>query len=276
MLWRLRTGALWRDLPERYGPWQTVYERFARWETDGTWAKLLEHVQVKDDAVGAVEWTVSVDSTINRAHQHAAGARKKGPGSEQTGRSATSDAWPGAGQIPRRIEHQGPPRGRRPRPALGHRRYPGQVNDSTVFDTCWTRCACPARLQAVLVAGPRRSSPTRRIRHGPSGQAYGAAASERSSLNDPTRSPTDNAEDRPAGGRRPSIQSSTRPAMWSNDASAGSNSSGPWPPASTNWPPATWPVSDSPRSSSGSVKRDRFVRHDLAPLHAVRPGEGVV
>ncbi|KUN16761.1 transposase [Streptomyces corchorusii] len=78
VLWRLRTGARWRDLPERYGPWQTVYERFARWERDGTWARLLEHVQVRDDAVGAVEWTVSVDSTINRAHQHAAGARKKG------------------------------------------------------------------------------------------------------------------------------------------------------------------------------------------------------
>ncbi|SBV02534.1 Putative transposase of IS4/5 family (DUF4096) [Streptomyces sp. MnatMP-M77] len=82
VLWRLRTGAPWRDLPERYGPWQTVYERFARWEADGTWAKLLEHVQVRDDAVGRVEWTVSVDSTINRAHQHAAGARKKG---SQTG-----------------------------------------------------------------------------------------------------------------------------------------------------------------------------------------------
>ncbi|WP_434092479.1 IS5 family transposase [Streptomyces flaveolus] len=78
VLWRLRTGAPWRDLPERYGPWQTVYERFARWEADGTWAKLLEHVQVRDDAVGRVEWTVAVDSTVNRAHQHAAGARKRG------------------------------------------------------------------------------------------------------------------------------------------------------------------------------------------------------
>ncbi|MFJ6038008.1 IS5 family transposase [Streptomyces ardesiacus] len=78
VLWRLRTGAPWRDLPERYGPWQTVYERFARWEADGTWAKLLEYVQVRDDAVGRVQWTVAVDSTVNRAHQHAAGARKRG------------------------------------------------------------------------------------------------------------------------------------------------------------------------------------------------------
>lgn len=77
VLWRLRTSAPWRDLPERFGPWQTVYERFARWEADGTWTRLLVE-QVRDDSVGAVEWTVSVDSTINRAHQHAAGARKKG------------------------------------------------------------------------------------------------------------------------------------------------------------------------------------------------------
>ncbi|GGP97829.1 transposase [Streptomyces roseolilacinus] len=78
VLWRLRTGAPWRDLPQRYGPWQTVYERFARWEADGTWARLLKHVQVRDDAMDRVEWTVAVDSTINRAHQHAAGARKRG------------------------------------------------------------------------------------------------------------------------------------------------------------------------------------------------------
>lgn len=78
VLRRVRTGAPWRDLPERFGPWQTIYERFARWEADGTWARLLEEVQVRDDSVRAVEWTVSVDPTINRAHQHAAGARKKG------------------------------------------------------------------------------------------------------------------------------------------------------------------------------------------------------
>ncbi|MFC0557380.1 IS5 family transposase, partial [Planotetraspora thailandica] len=78
ILWRLRTGSPWRDIPERYGPWQTCYERFKRWDEDGTWARLLEQMQVKDDSVGNVEWTVSIDSTIARAHQHAAGARKKG------------------------------------------------------------------------------------------------------------------------------------------------------------------------------------------------------
>ncbi|ACZ83288.1 hypothetical protein Aros01_08773 [Streptosporangium roseum] len=78
ILWRLRTGASWRDIPERYGPWRTCYERFKRWDEDGTWARILEDLQVKDDSIGTVELTVSIDSTIARAHQHAAGARKRG------------------------------------------------------------------------------------------------------------------------------------------------------------------------------------------------------
>ena len=63
ILWRLRTGAPWRDLPSCYGPWQTCYDRFVRWRRDGTWDRLLAHVQTKSDAVGEVEWEVSVDDT---------------------------------------------------------------------------------------------------------------------------------------------------------------------------------------------------------------------
>jgi transposase len=76
ILWKLRTGAPWRDLPERYGPWQTCYDRFVRWQQDRTWDRLLANTQTKSDAVGeVVEWEVSVDDTVVRAHQHAAGAR---------------------------------------------------------------------------------------------------------------------------------------------------------------------------------------------------------
>ncbi|MFD7507730.1 IS5 family transposase [Streptomyces sp. NPDC059853] len=89
ILWKLSTGAAWRDLPERYGPWKTVYERFRRWSADGTWDRLLAHVQQHSDAIGEVDWSiVCVDSTIVRAHQHAAGARKGGPWTgEALGRS---------------------------------------------------------------------------------------------------------------------------------------------------------------------------------------------
>ena len=77
ILWRGRTGAPWRDLPERYGPWPTVYDRFVRWRRDGTWDRLLAEVQTRSDAVGEIVWEVGVDSTSVRAHQHAAGARKR-------------------------------------------------------------------------------------------------------------------------------------------------------------------------------------------------------
>ena len=77
ILWKLRTGAPWRDLPERYGPHQTCHDRLVRWRRDGTWERLLAHAQAKSDAAGEVEWEVSVDSTVARAHQHAAGARRR-------------------------------------------------------------------------------------------------------------------------------------------------------------------------------------------------------
>jgi transposase len=79
VLYRVRTGVQWRDLPERFGPWETVYKRHRRWSADGTWAMLLSRIQAAEDAAGQIDWDVSVDSTAVRAHQHAAGARKAPP-----------------------------------------------------------------------------------------------------------------------------------------------------------------------------------------------------
>ncbi|WP_436849109.1 IS5 family transposase [Streptomyces atriruber] len=71
---RLGTGVQWRELPERFGPWKTVHKRHVLWSADGTWKMLLRHVQAAADAGGDIDWNISVDSTIARAHQHAAGA----------------------------------------------------------------------------------------------------------------------------------------------------------------------------------------------------------
>ncbi|MBW5252073.1 transposase [Streptomyces sp. P01-B04] len=68
-----------RNLPERFGPWETVYRRHRRWPADGTWQMLLSKVQAAEDAVGRIDWDVWVDSTVVRAHQHAAGARRAPP-----------------------------------------------------------------------------------------------------------------------------------------------------------------------------------------------------
>ena len=75
VLWIARTGSPWRDLPPELGYWHAVYMRFRRWETRGVWKKLWEALQAKE-FVGARR--LFIDSTTVRAHQHAAGAPKKG------------------------------------------------------------------------------------------------------------------------------------------------------------------------------------------------------
>ncbi|WP_425293481.1 IS5 family transposase [Micromonospora cremea] len=75
--WRVRVGSPWRDMPECYGPWQTVYGLFRRWQRAGVWQRIVTGLQTRADAAGLITWEVSVDSTIARAHQHAAGARTR-------------------------------------------------------------------------------------------------------------------------------------------------------------------------------------------------------
>jgi transposase len=72
IVYRYRTGIPWRDLPrEEFGPWQTVWKRHRRYAADGTWDRVLARVLAEADAAGRVDWSVSVDATITRAHQHA-------------------------------------------------------------------------------------------------------------------------------------------------------------------------------------------------------------
>jgi transposase len=70
--WRFRTGAPWRDVPERFGHWNSIYQRFSDWSADGTWSRVLATVQGAAASRGELEWTFSVDSTITRVHQHGA------------------------------------------------------------------------------------------------------------------------------------------------------------------------------------------------------------
>ena len=77
-------------------PWETVYKRFARWQTDGTWARIEAPARVQADAAGELDWDAQIDSSVIRAHQHAAGARKRG---SRRSRQAGSRRWgaPGVG-----------------------------------------------------------------------------------------------------------------------------------------------------------------------------------
>ncbi|MCQ8831675.1 IS5 family transposase [Streptomyces malaysiensis] len=75
---RVRTGIPWRDIPVEYGPWGRVYDLFRRWQRNGTWQRIFTELQARADAKGLITWDINVDSTIVRAHQHAAGAPKGG------------------------------------------------------------------------------------------------------------------------------------------------------------------------------------------------------
>jgi transposase len=88
ILWRLRVGAPWRDVPARYGPQQTCYDRFVRWRRDGTWDRLLALVQATADAAGELDWAICIDATVVRAHQHAAGARRNPSKADRAAKAA--------------------------------------------------------------------------------------------------------------------------------------------------------------------------------------------
>jgi len=71
IIYRYRCGIAWRDVPAVFGPWQTIWTWHRRLAATGTWDVLLSRLVAAADAAGQVDWSVSVDSTIARAHQHA-------------------------------------------------------------------------------------------------------------------------------------------------------------------------------------------------------------
>jgi transposase len=113
ILWRLNTGAPWRDLPDRFGPWQTVYDRFAKLRRSGRLDQIIEGLQLRLNQAGLIDPDLfCIDGTNTRAARAAAGAREK--------KSAARGAGgPRLGPVPRRVRDQGPPGLRRPRPAAG-------------------------------------------------------------------------------------------------------------------------------------------------------------
>ncbi len=93
LLWLAKTGAPWRDLPERFGPWRTVATRFFRWTRSGLWERILAELRRLADAAGRIDWEAHmVDGTNVRAHRCAAGGKGGGCARRWVARAAASAA----------------------------------------------------------------------------------------------------------------------------------------------------------------------------------------
>src|SRR4051812_33580376 len=148
---RTRTGCPWRDVPERYGTWQSIYGLFRAWQLAGRWTAILTGLQALGEEAGAIEWVVSVDSTINRAHQHAAGARRH-PEAQRTppaGEPADHALGRFRGGLSTRV-HLAVEQGRK---TLATVLTPGQAADGPQFTAVLGRIRVPRR------SGPGRPRP---------------------------------------------------------------------------------------------------------------------
>jgi transposase len=133
--WKYRTGSPWRDLPDELGSFQTAHKRLLRWAVDGTWQRIFAAALAVADGADDIGWTVSVDSTVCRAHQHAAGARKRGasiePNDHALGRSR--------GGLSTKIHLASDSRARR----LALHVTAGQAGDAPAFEEVMARIRVP-------------------------------------------------------------------------------------------------------------------------------------
>jgi transposase len=155
-------------VPACYGPWQTVYGLFRRWQRDGTWDQVITRLQAAADAAGRICWQVSVDSTVCRAHQHAAGARKDGgaqrePPGGRTAEPADHGLGRSRGGFSTKV-HLACEQGQKP---LAIVVTGGQRGDAPQFT---------AVMDAISVARPGRGRPRKRPRRVLADKAYSARA----------------------------------------------------------------------------------------------------
>ena len=95
IVWLDRTGVPWRDLPGQFGPWATLASRFYRWRRQGMWDRVLQALQADADARGELDWLLHfVDGSVVRAHQHAAGARRRPPAADLAAKARGAPADP--------------------------------------------------------------------------------------------------------------------------------------------------------------------------------------
>ena len=252
--WRARAGAPGRDVPPEYGPWQSVYGLFRRWQLDGTWGLIIAALQVLADAAGHVTWDVSVDSGTARAHQHAAGARKDGAAQKEPPGGAGAPE-PGDHALGRSRggltskSHLAVEQGQKPLSVIV---TAGQRGDSPQF--------IPV-LEKIRIPRPGGGRPRTRPDRVLADKAYGSAANRawlrshgiRCTIPEKTDQIANRKNKGSAGdGAPPSTRKNTSSATPWNAGSTGSSATAPSPPATTSSPSATRQHSTSPPSANGS------------------------
>ncbi|MCX4546787.1 IS5 family transposase [Streptomyces sp. NBC_01565] len=134
--WKYRTSSPWRDLPGELGSFQTAHKRLIRWAVDGTWERILAAVLAAADANDDIDWTVSVDSTVVRAHQHAAGALKGAAGRPEPDDHALGRS---RGGLSTKVHLAADGRAR----PLAFTVTGGQAGDAPAFETVMARISVP-------------------------------------------------------------------------------------------------------------------------------------
>lgn len=251
--WRVRVGAPWRDVPEYYGSWQAVYSLFRRWQRAGVWQQILTHLQALADAAGLIGWQVGVDSTVCRAHQHAAGAAPYGhqqaepPGGLQS-EPADHALGRSRGGLSTKL-HLACEQGQRLLALVVTARQRG---DAPQFPTVMAAIKVPRlgpgrpRTRPEIVRADKAYSSRAVRQHLRSGKI-------RCTIPEPAdASPPDSGAAAAVAARRPSTRPTTEPAQPSSAASTGSNATAASPPGTTNSPFVTRPPSTLLRSTTGS------------------------
>jgi hypothetical protein len=210
-----------------------VYGLFRRWQRDGTWAWIVAGLQAAADAEGLICWQVSVDSTICRAHQHAAGARRESGRQREppAGRGGAEPADHGLGRSRGALStkiHLACEQGQKPLAVII---TGGQCGDSPQFTAVLQAICVPRQGPGRPASGRSRCGRTRPTHRGPTGPGCAGAASPPPFPNPLTRPVTAPAGDRPAGGWR------WRWSMrWPGRAGGGCWSGSPRPGAPVRWP----------------------------------------
>ena len=249
--WKFRTGAPWRDLPERFGNWNTVFKNFDRWAKDGTWTRVLEHVQTRAETLGDLDWVASIDPRLcvsTSMGRHFPVTQGEPSNYMKLGLERPDHAiGRSRGGLTSKFHMATDGKGRMLSAVL----TTGNINDTTMMRPHWDRSGFHARDGADPAPVRTGSWQTRATPPGPTATGWPIGASRPPSRRSPTRRPTGNGRAHSADGRRRSTARLTRVATSRNADSTASRTGAASPRDRTRLHATSWPPFSSRQRSHG-------------------------